>query len=372
LVVVKGNDGTTSGIPLGFEQFGVWGDSKDHDGVLGTTAAAADGYGAGVKGISGSGPGVWGIGMVHSGIFGEGHSGVAGLGSGPNSFAGGDFRGPYGVYADGNDIGVFSKGGNYGVVASSPANSISGGIGLLAESFFGTAVYGYLAGLTAGAITSDGRGIINQVTLASVYSAGEFSGNVSVSGFLNKAGGGFKIDHPRDPANKYLLHSFVESPDMKNIYDGIVTLDQDGKAEVELPNWFDTLNQDFRYQLTAIGSPGPNLYIEEEIVGNSFKIAGGKHGMKVSWQITGIRKDPWASKNRVKIEEEKPSTECGYYIHPELYDKPSEKNVLWAHYPDNNDRLKKMQDMVEEVKRQDTTVQARIHKVRDKTKNKNK
>ncbi len=27
-----------------------------------------------------------------------------------------------------------------------------------------------------------------------------------------------KIDHPLDPANKYLYHSFVESPDEKNIY----------------------------------------------------------------------------------------------------------------------------------------------------------
>jgi hypothetical protein len=56
--------------------------------------------------------------------------------------------------------------------------------------------------------------------------AGNFSGNVSVSGSLSKGGGSFKIDHPLDPANKYLYHSFVESPDMKNIYDGVATLDE--------------------------------------------------------------------------------------------------------------------------------------------------
>jgi hypothetical protein len=44
----------------------------------------------------------------------------------------------------------------------------------------------------------------------------------------------FRIDHPLDPANKYLNHSAVESPDMKNIYDGVVTLDADGEAVVEL------------------------------------------------------------------------------------------------------------------------------------------
>ena len=52
---------------------------------------------------------------------------------------------------------------------------------------------------------------------------------------------------------------------MKNVYDGVVVLDRKGKAEIELPNWFGALNKDFRYQLTAIGAPGPNLYIAEEI-----------------------------------------------------------------------------------------------------------
>lgn len=79
--------------------------------------------------------------------------------------------------------------------------------------------------------------------------------NLTVDGRLTKAAGSFKIDHPLDPANKYLLHSFVESPDMMNIYNGEVALDGLGKATVELPAWFEALNQDFRYQLTAIGSP---------------------------------------------------------------------------------------------------------------------
>lgn len=48
-----------------------------------------------------------------------------------------------------------------------------------------------------------------------------------------------------------------------------------------LPEWFETLNRDFRYQLTAVGAPGPNLYVAEEISGNHFKIAGGQPGAKV-------------------------------------------------------------------------------------------
>jgi hypothetical protein len=97
------------------------------------------------------------------------------------------------------------------------------------------------------------------------------------------------------------------------------------------------------YQLTAIGAPGPNLYIAEEIIseatttgysssnnnnnGNSFKIAGGTSGMKVSWQVTGIRKDAWANANRIKVEEDKPDKEQGYYLYPELYNQPEEKNI---------------------------------------------
>ena len=82
----------------------------------------------------------------------------------------------------------------------------------------------------------------------------------------------FKIDHPLDPHNKYLSHSFVESPDMKNIYDGVVVFDDKGGAEIKLPDWFGALNKDFRYQLTAMGAPGPNLYIAEEICEGKYKL----------------------------------------------------------------------------------------------------
>ena len=56
-----------------------------------------------------------------------------------------------------------------------------------------------------------------------------------------------------DPANKYLYHSFVESPDMMNVYNGNVVTDKRGMATVVLPEYFEALNSDFRYQLTVIG-----------------------------------------------------------------------------------------------------------------------
>jgi hypothetical protein len=144
------------------------------------------------------------------------------------------------------------------------------------------------------------------------------SRNVSVGGFLTKMGGRFRIDHPLDPLNKTLSHSFVESPDMKNIYDGVVTLDSQGEAVVALPDWFEALNKDFRYQLTCIGGSAL-VYISEEINNNRFSIAGGKQGLKVSWQVTGIRMDPYANANRVRVEEEKSSNEKGHHLYPDAY-----------------------------------------------------
>jgi hypothetical protein len=134
---------------------------------------------------------------------------------------------------------------------------------------------------------------------------------------------------------------------MKNVYDGVVALDDKSEAEIELPDWFGALNKDFRYQLTAIGAPGSNLHIVEEIsdavtnYSNSssssnknknnsrFKVAGGTSGMKVSWQVTGIRKDPWANAYRVKVEEDKPANERGYHMYPDLYVEKEISHLLF-------------------------------------------
>lgn len=153
--------------------------------------------------------------------------------------------------------------------------------------------------------------------------AGYFDGNVTVTGNLSKGGGSFKIDHPLDPENKYLSHSFVESPDMMNIYNGIVKLDDKGTAEVTMPDYFDALNRDFRYQLTCIGGFAP-VYVANKVSGNRFKIAGGTPGMEVSWQLTGVRKDAYAEKHRIKVEEMKPIAERGSYLHPDAFGKPKD------------------------------------------------
>jgi hypothetical protein len=109
---------------------------------------------------------------------------------------------------------------------------------------------------------------------------------------------------------------------MMNIYNGNAMLDLNGSAVVVLPDWFEALNMEFRYQLTAIGAPGPNLYISEEISGNRFSIAGGQPGSKVSWQVTGIRHDAFANANRIPVEEMKRPEDRGKYLHPDAFNQP--------------------------------------------------
>ncbi len=173
----------------------------------------------------------------------------------------------------------------------------------------------------------------NYAYLANGSYAGEFTGNVTVSGTLSKTAGSFMIDHPLDPAHKYLFHSFVESPDMKNIYDGVAVLDGNGKATVTLPDWFEALNMEYRYQLTAIGAPGPNLYIAQEVTNNKFQIAGGAAGQKVSWQVTGTRHDAYANAHRIQVEVEKPVELQGHFLNPEELGFSASANERFVRHP---------------------------------------
>jgi hypothetical protein len=181
------------------------------------------------------------------------------------------------------------------------AQNIDNGIGVKGEApAGGTGIWGY---------NPDGQ-------------AAWFDGAVHVNGTLSKAAGTFMIDHPLDPENKVLRHSFVESPDMKNIYDGVATLDAEGEAWVTLPAYFEALNRDFRYQLTNIGGFAPT-YVAAEVRENRFKIAGGKRGMRVSWQITGTRKDAFAEDHRVVVEESKAPADRGRYLYSRNHAAPT-------------------------------------------------
>jgi hypothetical protein len=153
------------------------------------------------------------------------------------------------------------------------------------------------------------------------------SGNINISGNLTVSGTkNFRIDHPLDPANKYLFHAAIESSEVLNLYSGNAVLDASGEAVVQLPDWFEVINKDFRYQLTPIGAPGRDLYIAEEVSAGHFKIAGGKPGSKVSWQVLGVRNDAWEKAHPMVVEADKGSKR-GQYLTPELYGAPETARI---------------------------------------------
>ncbi len=156
---------------------------------------------------------------------------------------------------------------------------------------------------------------------------GYFVGNLHATGTNTKAAGGYMIDHPVDPANMYLAHSDVSSPDMMNIYNGNIELDANGEAVVKLPSYFDALNDNYRYQLTPIGASMPELYVARKIEDNSFIIAGGKPFMEVSWQVTGVRKDAFAKAKVIEVESLKTGDKQGLYQNPELFGFGIEKAI---------------------------------------------
>jgi hypothetical protein len=342
--------------PSGY--FGIYGVGGTY-GVVGASAAGVGTFGGstsglGVKGHSSSNNGVWAESTSQDGLA---------------AFGGRD-----GAYSQGARYGLAAastgtSGMIYGVTASSASTSTGAAGGFFFDHTGGVAnnLVGAFHGNTAGVVGSgrSGIGVLGVVDggpwaavagavmdSSSPYSelvsgnlgwttttAGYFKGNVqissssgapgnlSVAGTLSKGSGTFKIDHPLDPENKYLYHSFVESPDMMNVYNGMVELGADGSAVVKLPAYFEALNSDFRYQLTAVGSRQPGLYVDQEVAGNEFVISGGKPYGKVSWQVTGIRRDPFANANRVIPEVEKEPAARGYYLHPAAFKQPAEKSL---------------------------------------------
>jgi hypothetical protein len=341
---------------------GVYGYSTSNVGVQGYSGSNRGVYGSsersiGVEGYSASKRGVYGSSISNIGVQGDSESNIGVYGSSDSNIGvqgySASYRGVFGLSETGSGVYGSSTNGR-GIYGKSITNTAVAGLaetgtGVSGHSITNVGVFGY---------SRDDYGVratsINGVALYANSTndlAALLEGNVRVEGALVKRSGSFKIDHPLDPANKYLSHSFVESPDMKNIYDGVVTLDNDGETEIELPEWFSALNKDFRYQLTAIGAPGPNLYIAKEISEtitdfnnnssnkkNHFKVAGGTPGMKVSWHVTGIRKDPWANAHRIQVEEDKQDEERGHYIYPELYGQPAENRMCHLLVPEIRER----------------------------------
>lgn len=172
------------------------------------------------------------------------------------------------------------------------------------------------AAVTAPNITAQQQLRANQLVPISPSNTVTINGNLNVVGNLTKGGGNFKIDHPLDPYNKYLIHSFVESPERSNIYSGNVLTNAEGIGMVTLPPYFEAANTDFRYQLTVVGTDA-RAYVAEEISNNVFAVKTDKPNVKVSWQITSTRTDSFARRNGYNPEQEKEPEMKGRLLYPE-------------------------------------------------------
>ena len=273
----------------------------------------------GVAGPSGSGTAaISGIGgsfdmSPDSGTPGSGGNFIGGEGDYVGS-GGGDGAGGEGITAVGGS-------GNY---VGGDGGDFTGGIGGIAG---GTGIYA-----TAGTGSPGDE-----------EAAGQFNGDVYVTGGLSAATKNFKIDHPLDPANKYLVHASVESSEMMNIYSGNVVTDELGLATIKLPDWFEAENTDFRYQLTVIGQFAQAI-VKDKIANGQFRIMTNASRVEVSWQITAVRQDAYAKAHPLIVEQEKPERERGFYQNPELYGQPAEKQTEWGRRPQQMQRMKQMQE----------------------------
>jgi hypothetical protein len=159
--------------------------------------------------------------------------------------------------------------------------------------------------------------------------AGLFDGNVRINGDLTVTGtkSGFRIDDPRDPAHRTLSHTPVETDALTVVYTGNVRTGRDGRATVRLPAYGEVLAGDWRYQLTPIGRFGQAI-VEREVRAGTFVIRTEHGGTKVSWSVTGLRKDRFAGEHAFRAVQAKSGAERGRYLHPDLYGKPSSASVI--------------------------------------------
>ena len=129
----------------------------------------------------------------------------------------------------------------------------------------------------------------------------EINTGLYVGWTLSKSAGSFRIDHPLKPDTHYLQHSFVESPDMLNLYtwNGVI---KNGLCEIQMPDWFIALNgeKDFTYQLTPYWQN--SLCIAEEMNNDGKVVFAGTKDWKFSYLITAIRHDKYAEENRIQVE----------------------------------------------------------------------
>jgi hypothetical protein len=347
---------------VGLEAFRVNSATSGGYGVTGTTQSTSGfgvvgyNYGSFTRGILapggstvyGPGAGVYGDGPSYGGYFQANNTSGIGVRSEAISGAGTTYGG-YFISHSTSGAAVYGE-----VDAANGTTNYGGrfrnnGAGGLAVLGFAGATNGNTRGVYGQAISADsGVGVYGLANPASGIGYGVVGQRLGGSGYGVYAEGNtgasgtksFRIDHPDDPTNKYLLHYSAESPEVINFYRGTVVLDGAGEAWVELPPYFAKINKDPSYMLTAVGAAMPELHVAQEIdeaaliagakaapgdaIACSFRIAGGVPGAKVSWRVEAVRNDRWVQAEGASVEVDKEGTEKGKYQRPELYGEPPE------------------------------------------------
>jgi hypothetical protein len=241
---------------------------------------------------------------------------------------------------DDNTVGFFGQGAGWALRTSTTTGQVEifgTPIGLTVnggtESLFGIGVRGrgntgvWAEGNTTGVLASGGTNagfFHGKVTV---------TGDLAVNGRLTKGGGGFRIDDPLDPEGRYLSHSFVECPEMLTVYAGDTETDDRGEVVVVLPEYFERLNRDHRFQVTTLGQLALAT-VDGVVRDNAFTIRTDRPHVRVSWLVTGVRQDPWAESHRVPVQEDKPEGERGRYLHAQAYGRPEEMQMERADLPE--------------------------------------
>jgi hypothetical protein len=350
-VAISGASASTSGAGIfgeatatTGEAYGVIGRSASQSGrgVFGeATASSGNTYGMYGRASSSSGIGVFGEATATSGstrgVVGRSSS-TSGVGVlGEATATSGSVYGVQGRSSSTSGVGVFGEatattGNTYGGLFQNPSSSGAGVYG------YAQATTGTNFGVVGRSESPSGRGVVGVAEASTGTNYGVLGRtNSSANGWGVYAGGrlgasgtkSFQIDHPLRPETHFLNHYCIEAPEPYNLYRGTVTLDAQGEAWVQLPDYFEAINRDASYHLTPIGAAMPNLHVAVEIQGNRFKIAGGAPFKKVSWEVKAVRNDPWVQQYGYQTEQEKPKEYQGLYLHPELYGQPKERGVFY-------------------------------------------
>lgn len=200
------------------------------------------------------------------------------------------------------------------------------------DSVSGRGLFGWATSTTAG---STPYGVIGQCSTATSGFAVFASGDMGATGVKP-----FRIDHPIDPENKYLLHYASESPFPQNFYNGNVTTDDSGYAWVKLPDYFAEINANYKYQLTVIDEGDHDEFICAKVVqkirGNKFRIRTNLPNIEVSWEVKADRNDQRIRSIRPTDVQEKLAEEKGKYQNPEYFGARADQGLFFE-APDSRD-----------------------------------